>query len=69
MHYQENQYKAYGLMWEICAMAMNENIEARKDFEVGIYNNPLELMRAINQHELNYQELRYKMLVITGWNH
>ena len=58
MFYQENQYKAYGLIWETCATAMKTNIEARKDFEDGIYNNPVELLKAIKQHALNYQELR-----------
>ena len=45
--YQENQYKTYGLIWERCARAMKENIEARKDFEDGIYNDTVELLRAI----------------------
>ena len=43
---------------------MKSNIEARKDFEDGIYNDPVKLLRAINQHALNYQSLRYEMLVI-----
>ena len=54
MYYQENQYKAYRLIWERCAAAMKTNIEARKDFEDGIYNNPVEFLRAIKQHVLNY---------------
>ena len=43
---------------------MKAKIEACKGFEDGIYNNPVEFMKAINQNELNYQELRYEMLVI-----
>ena len=34
------------------------------DFEAVIYNNPVEFPQAINQHALNYQSLRYEMLVI-----
>ena len=45
MYYQENQYKAYGLIWERCVTAMYKKIEARKDFEDGIYNNPVELLK------------------------
>ena len=45
--------------------AMKENIEARKDLEDGIYNDPVKLLKLIKQHALNYQELRYKMSVIS----
>ena len=44
--------------------AMKETIEACKDFEDIIYNNPVEFLKAINQHAFNYKELRYEMLVI-----
>ena len=64
MFYQENQYKAYGLIWERSATAMKANIEAHKDFEYGIYNDPVELPKAIKHHALNYQEPRYEMLLI-----
>ena len=64
MFYQENQYKAYGIIRERCKTATKENIEAHKYFEDGIYNDPVELMKGIKQHVLNYQELRYKMSVI-----
>ena len=36
MHYQENQYKAYGLIWERCTTAMKAKIKAQKGFEDGI---------------------------------
>ena len=54
MYYQENQYKAYGLIWERCTTAMNIKIEARKDFEDGIKNDHVEFLKAIKQHVLNY---------------
>ena len=44
--------------------AMKAKIEARKYFEDFIYNYPVELLKAIKQHGLNYQESRYKMSVI-----
>ena len=65
MYYQENQYKAYGLIWKIFATAMKENIEICKYFEDAIYNNPVELLKEIKQHALNYQYSKYKMSVIS----
>ena len=44
---------------------MKTKIEACKDFEDVIYNNPVKLLKAIKQHVLNYQELRYEMSVIS----
>ena len=64
MYYQENQYKAYILIWERYATAMNSKIEARKYFEDDIYNDPVKFLRVINQYALNYQEARCKMLVV-----
>ena len=64
MWYQDNQYKAYGLIWEVCVKAKKAKIEANKDFEDGIYNNPVELLKALKQHSLNHQYSRYEMLVI-----
>ena len=43
---------------------MKAKIEARKDIGYGIYNNLIKFLKAINQHALNDQESRYKMLVI-----
>ena len=43
---------------------MKANIEARKDFEDFIYNDPVKFLKSIKQHALNYEEPRYKMLVI-----
>ena len=43
---------------------MKVKIEARKDFEDDIYNNPVKFLKAIKEHALNYQESIYKMSVI-----
>ena len=43
---------------------MKAKLEARRDFENVIYNNPIELLSAIKQHALNYQESRCEMSVI-----
>ena len=65
MYNQENQYKAYRLIWERFATAMKARIKACKYFEDDIYNDPVKLLRAIKQHTLNYQESRYEMSVIS----
>ena len=44
---------------------MKENIEARKDFGYGIYNNIVKLLKAIKHNSLNDQESKYEMLVIS----
>ena len=63
--YENNQYKAYALLWQRCAKAMQNRIEARKDYKKLIYNNPIELLKAIKEHALNYQETRYEMSIIS----
>jgi hypothetical protein len=59
-----NMSKAYAFLWEQCARAMQNEIEARTDYESSIKNNPIELLKAIKQHALNYQEYRYEMSII-----
>ena len=42
---------------------MQHKIEARTDYTT-INQNPIELLKAIKQHALNYQENRYPMSII-----
>jgi hypothetical protein len=44
---------------------MQNKIKARTNYESSIQNNPIELLKAIKQHALNYQEYRYEMSIIT----
>ena len=37
---------------------------SRSDYNSEIYNNPIRLLKAINNHSLNYQEIRYEMEII-----
>ena len=62
--YNDNLYKAYALLWERCAKSMQNKIQARKDYKTSIFNNPINLLKAIKQHSLNYQETRYEMSII-----
>ena len=43
---------------------MKAKIEARTDYESKIYNDPIELIKAIKEHALNYEESRYEMAII-----
>ena len=61
--YENNKVKAYALLWERCAKAMKNKIEARTDYQT-IRNNPIELLKGIKEHSMNYQENRYSMSII-----
>ena len=63
-NYEDNLTKVYGLIWEQCAQSMKNKIEARRDFESTIYDDPIELLKAIKEHATNYQENRYEMCII-----
>ena len=64
--YQENLFKAYAVIWERCAKAMQDKLCSRPDYEQTIYNNPIELLKAIKLHALNYQETRYEMSIMAN---
>ena len=44
---------------------MQRKLEARTDYESTINNDPIELLRAVKEHSLNYQGSRYEMSIIT----
>jgi hypothetical protein len=63
--YSDNKIKAYAFIWDRCAKAMQAKIQARSDFESKVYNDPLELLNAIREHAMNFQETRYEMSIIS----
>ena len=63
--YSNNVFKAYTKLWKSCNKALKALIEVRTDCESTICNNPLELLKAIKEHVLNYQDLRYDMVIIS----
>ena len=63
--YNENKRKAYGVFWARCSSQMKAQIESREDFETKIEKDPVELIKAIKQHALNYKEHRYEMSIIS----
>ena len=62
--YTNNLINAYGFLFEHCSKAMQSKIQSRVDFEK-IKNNPIELLNAIEQHSVSYQENKYDMVIIT----
>ena len=62
--FKDNVIKLYALLWDRCSKGMQQKIEARKNFESEIYQNPLKLKEAILHHSANYQENRYEMSII-----
>ena len=43
---------------------MKNMIKSRSEFNSVIFDNPVELLKAIKQHTLNYQEGQYDMCVV-----
>jgi len=62
--YSKNQGKAFAFLLDRCSKGMKEKIQARADYETSIRQNPRELLKAIKQHALNYQESRYNMAIV-----
>jgi hypothetical protein len=44
---------------------MQNRLEQRTDYKTTIYNDPIELLKAIKEHTLNYQETQYEMSIIS----
>jgi hypothetical protein len=44
---------------------MQNKIVSQKSFENTIYNDPIELLIAVKEHALKYQESRYEMSIIS----
>ena len=63
--YKENLCKVYAFLWEKCAKSMQNKLASRSNFESDIFNNPINLRKAVKEHLLNFQEPRYKMSIIS----
>ena len=61
---ETNTTKAYVLLWEQCAKGMQNKIESRTEYETTIKGNPIELLKSIKEHALNFQEHRYEMSIL-----
>ena len=62
--FDSNKTKAYSLIWERCTLSMQSQLEQRTDFETKIYNNPINLINAIKEQTMNFQDTKYDMEII-----
>ena len=68
--YRSNLGNAYAFLFGQCNKAMQSKLQGRTDFKTTIKNNPIESLKAIEEHTISYQEKKYEMGVITDalWN-
>jgi hypothetical protein len=62
--YRSNMSKAYGLLWQQCTKAMQNKINSRSDYNTKIKNDAIELLNAIEEHALQYEDTRYSMSIV-----
>jgi len=62
--YESNIGMAFALLYGQCNKAMQHKIQARTDYESAIKGNPIELLKAIKEHSISYQENKYEMHII-----
>ena len=61
---ENNLTKACASLWEQCSKAMQNKVKACKDFLTVVKGDPMELLKAIKQHALNFQDTRCPMSII-----
>jgi hypothetical protein len=64
MEYERNMIKAYALLWARCTKSMQHKIEARRNVETDIKDDPIELLKAIKEHSINFEDTKYDMEII-----
>lgn len=63
--YESNCGNAYAFLYEHCNKTMQNKIKSRSDFDSKIKNDPIELLKAIEEQSISYQEKRYEFSTIT----
>ena len=61
--YRRNKTSAAALLWKQWSSGMRAKLQARTDFEQ-IEKDPIELLKAIQEHSMNYESSQYKMKII-----
>ena len=56
--------KMHASVWEQCSKAMQNKVEAQKDFQSLTKGDPIKPLKAIKQHALNFQNTRCQMSII-----
>ena len=61
---QDNKDKACALIWGQCDKAMRSKMQSRKDYELAVKDDPIELLKAVKQHALAFQDTKYELATI-----
>jgi hypothetical protein len=64
MEYKRIMIKTYALLWERCTKSMQHKIEARRNFEMDIKDEPMKLLKPIEEHSINFEDMKYDMEII-----
>ena len=62
--YMNNRERVAGLLWNRCNKAMQSKIENRSEYKSKIKGNPIEMLKAIKQHALSFQETKWSILTV-----
>jgi regulator of sigma D len=60
----QNQTKVHALLWGRCSKGMKSKLEARKDYQLKTSKGPVDLLKAIKEHALNFQENKYPAAIV-----
>jgi len=68
--YNGNLFKAYALIWERCAKAMQNKLLAQSDYVDEIFKNLIKLLKAIKEHCIKlprnpYQEVNHIRCILS----
>lgn len=63
-HFKTNWANAYGYLWQQCSTGMQTKIRARTEFESKIRDDPIELLKVIKEHALNFQPNRLDVSIM-----
>ena len=62
--FETNCSRSYAFLFEHCSKSIQSKLQARDDFESKIKNDPVELLKAIQQHSVEFQEKAYPLATI-----
>ena len=62
--YKSNKGKAYATLWRQCQLALQNKIQNRHDFDTKIKNNPIQLLKSIEELSLSYDKNRCEITTI-----
>lgn len=62
--YELNLTKAHALLIGRCTKGMKEKLKARMDWELKVSKDPIELLKAIKEEALSYQDNKYPAAIV-----